>query len=81
MVVCDLEYVLPRVNNFKDCFRLTQQDADPRRIILVHNEFFNWEKGPVLEAYRAACDQHVMFALDPYVVSECPGVPRQRPAH
>jgi len=72
----DLEYVLPGVNNFKDCFRLRPEDTASKRIVLVRNEFYNWDQQPVLDRYRDACDARPVYTLDPFVISECPGLPR-----
>ena len=72
----DLEYVLPDVNNFKDCFRLRPEDVTSKRILLVRNEFYYWDKQPVLGRYREACDARPVYRQDPFVISECPGLPR-----
>jgi hypothetical protein len=73
-VTRDLEYVLPSVGNFKDVLRLPQSELGRRPLILVRNEFFNWEKSPVITAFANACDHHVLFRADPFVVSRCPGL-------
>ena len=72
----DLEYVLPGVNNFKDCFRLRPEEAVSKRILLVRNEFYNWDKQAILDRYRASCDARIVFRRAPFVISECAGVPR-----
>jgi 4-amino-4-deoxy-L-arabinose transferase-like glycosyltransferase len=72
----DLEYVLPGVNNFRDCFRLRPEDVASKRILLVRNEFYNWDNQAILDRYRDACDARPVYKLDPFVVSECPGLPR-----
>jgi hypothetical protein len=72
----DLEYVLPGVNNFRDCFRLRPEDTASKRIVLVRNEFYNWDKQAILDRYQAACDARPVYKLDPFVISECPGLPR-----
>jgi hypothetical protein len=72
----DLEYVLPGVNNFRDCFRLRPEDVALKRIVLVRNEFYNWDKQAVLDRYRDACDARPVYRLDPFFISECPGLPR-----
>ena len=72
----DLEYVLPGVNNFKDCFRLHPEEAVSKRILLVRNEFYNWDKQAILDRYRDACDARTIYKLEPFVISECPGLPR-----
>ena len=75
-VTRDLEYALPGVNHFKDCFRVPPEATSGRRIVLVRNEFYNWDGAPVLERYRQACDRRVLFRRPPFVVSECPGLAR-----
>ena len=72
----DLEYVLPGVNNFQDCFRLRPEDTASKRILLVRNEFYNWDRQPILDRYREACDARIVYRREPFVVSECPGLPR-----
>jgi len=72
----DLEYVLPGVDNFRDCFRLRPEDTASTRVLLVRNEFYNWDRQPVLDRYRDACDARPVYRLDPFVISECPGLPR-----
>jgi hypothetical protein len=72
----DLEYVLPGVNNFRDCFRIRPADTASKRVLLVRNEFYNWDRQPVLDRYRDACDARPVYRLDPFVISECPGLPR-----
>lgn len=72
----DLEYVLPEVDNFKDCFRLRPEEAASKRILLVRNEFYNWDRQAVLDRYREACDARPVYRHDPFVISECPGLPR-----
>ena len=72
----DLEYVLPGVNNFQDCFRLRPEDMASKRILLVRNEFYNWDRQPILDRYRQACDARIVYRREPFVISECPGLPR-----
>ena len=72
----DLEYVLPGVNNFLDCFRLRPEDTASKRILLVRNEFYNWDRQPVLDRYRDACDARIVYKREPFVISECRGLPR-----
>ena len=71
----DLEYVLPEANNFRDCYRLTPKETMSKRIVLVRDEYFNKEHSVALSGYQAACEQHVIYRNNPYVVSECPGLP------
>jgi len=59
----DLEYVLPGVNNFQDCFRLRPEEATSKRILLVRNEFYNWDRQPVLDGYRDARDRCSVYWL------------------
>jgi hypothetical protein len=72
----DLEYVLPGANNFRDCFRLRSEDTALKRVLLVRNEFYNWDRQFVLDRYRDACDSRPVYKLDPFVIAECPGLPR-----
>jgi hypothetical protein len=72
----DLEYVLPGVNNFRDCFRLRPEDTASKRVLLVRNEFYNWDRQPALDRYRDACDARPVYRREPFVISECPGLPR-----
>jgi hypothetical protein len=46
----DLEYVLPAVDNFKDCFQLTKNEVAEKRIWLVRNEI--WARNPPLSDIR-----------------------------
>lgn len=73
-VTWDLEYLLPEAGNFQDCLRLDPRAIGDRRLILVRNEFYNWEQSAQLERFRAACERTVLFAREPFVVSECPGL-------
>jgi hypothetical protein len=75
-VTRDLEYVLPEVRNFRDCTRLTDQDIAGKRVMLVRNDFFNRERNPVVDRYQTNCDRRIVFRRDPYVVSECEGLPK-----
>jgi hypothetical protein len=72
----DLEYVLPGVNNFQDCFRLRPEETASKRILLVRNEFYNWDKQPILDRYQQTCDARIVYRREPFVISECPGLPR-----
>jgi hypothetical protein len=72
----DLEYVLPGVNNFKDCFRLRPEETASKRILLVRNEFYNWDRQPILDRHREACDARIVYRREPFVISECSGLPR-----
>jgi hypothetical protein len=71
----DLEYVLPRVGNFKDVLRLRNTDVAGRTIVLVRNEFFNRENSPYTSAFQRACDRHRLFTREPFVISVCPSLP------
>ena len=74
-VARDLEYLLPTVGNFKDAARLRPEDRAGKRVVLVRNEFFNWEESPDLRAFQMACDRRVLFQRQPFVISQCPGLP------
>ena len=71
----DLEYLLPTVGNFKDVLRLQPDEVKGRKIVLVRNEFFNWEQSAEERAFQIACDQHTLFRRDPFVISVCPSLP------
>jgi hypothetical protein len=75
----DLEYVLPGVNNFNDCFKLNPGDAAGKRLLLVRNEIFNRDSHEPLARYQASCEQRTLYVRDPFVISECPGLPRPDP--
>jgi hypothetical protein len=74
-VARDLEYVLPGVNNFRDCFRLTPADTAGKRLLLVRNEIFNRPVHEPLARYQRTCDRAVVYRREPFVISECEGVP------
>jgi hypothetical protein len=74
----DLEYLLPKVGNFKDGMRLRAEDVAGKRVVLVRNEFFNWEQAATEQVFQATCDQHVLFRRDPFVISECQSLPAVR---
>jgi hypothetical protein len=71
----DLEYVLPRVGNFKDALRLQPDDAAGKHIVLVRNEFFNREHAADAAGFQSACDRQTLFRRDPFVISVCPSLP------
>jgi hypothetical protein len=71
----DLEYVLPTVGNFKDVLRLRKDDVAGKTIVLVRNEFFNWEHSPYMSAFQRKCDQDTLFTREPFVISVCPSLP------
>jgi len=71
----DLEYVLPRVGNFKDVLRLREADVEGKTIVLVRNEFFNREHSPYTSAFQRACDRDTLFTREPFVISACPSLP------
>ncbi len=76
----DLEYILPGVNNFSDCYRLQPSQIAERRVVLVRNEYFNQDNNQVLARYREACDRQVLYRQDPFVVSQCGGLPSKMSA-
>ena len=71
----DVDYLLPSAANFKDCSTLAPQDVVDKKLVLVHSEFFNWERSLRLQRFQESCDSHVLFKKPPFVVSECPGLP------
>jgi hypothetical protein len=71
----DLEYLLPSVGNFQDCWDLGSTPIEGKRVLLVRNEFFNWDRSPALDDYRQRCDRRIIFEQPPFVISECPGRP------
>ena len=71
----DLEYLMPTVGNFKDALRLQPADVKRKKIVLVRNEFFNWDRSPAAEAFQAACDRQIVFVRHPFIMSTCPGLP------
>jgi hypothetical protein len=75
----DLEYLLPSVGNFKDALRLQASDVAGKKIVLVRNEFFNWEGSTDERDFQVACDKRVLFTHHPFVISLCPGLPSELP--
>ena len=78
-VARDLEYVLTASNNFRDCFRLTPEDTAGKRLLLVRNEIFNRPVHEPLARYQRSCDGAVVYRREPFVISECPGLPTPGP--
>lgn len=78
-VARDLEYVLPASNNFRDCFRLTPADTSGKRLLLVRNEIFNRPVHEPLARYQRNCDRAVVYRREPFVISECSGLPTPDP--
>jgi hypothetical protein len=66
----DLEYVLPASGNFVDLSTWTRHSKS-EDVLLIRNEFFNWDHIESLERLREICDKHMVFSRDPFVISEC----------
>ncbi|WP_146192346.1 hypothetical protein [Cellulomonas sp. WB94] len=69
--VVDLEYMLPKVENFENV-----DDVDPadmrRGRILVRNEFFaGLAPAPLFTEWEKVCSE-VLFTAPPYLVTRCP---------
>jgi hypothetical protein len=72
----DLEYLLPASGNFKDCLLLRPEEMKGKRIIFVRNEFYNLERSEELDAFLQSCDRQTLFRRKPFVISECPALPK-----
>jgi hypothetical protein len=75
----DLEYLLPSVGNFRDCFGMDPVTVAEGRSLLVRNvNFWNWEQNPSMQAFADSCERTIQFRNAHYVLSRCtepPGHP------
>jgi len=72
----DLEYLLPGVGNFRDCFEMDRLTVAGGRSVLVRNVvFWNWEQNPRMQAFADSCERTIEFRNAHYVLSRCTTLP------
>jgi hypothetical protein len=72
-----LEYAMPGALHFRDVRRLDAADAQGRTLYLVRqNRLWNHEHDPQVDAWTRECDEHIVYRLDDYTVSQCSTLPK-----
>lgn len=61
-----LEYLMPSVLNFQDCYTSDLSGSD----LVVDREFWNWEQNPLMIEIERSCSQ-LVFELHPYRIYRC----------
>lgn len=71
-VAREIEYLLPDVGNFRDCFGVESAEFNDGHLMLVRNlDFWNWEEDARMQDFANACERDVVFRNAHYVVSRC----------
>jgi len=68
----DLEYALPKVNNFSNCMDSKNFNNKIHNKALVRTMgYWNWENNPAATALKNKCEKNILFKNNYYIISSC----------